>query len=179
MPKIGEVEYSEEAFAHMRGLYDAVQAAKTPERRTALLREAETIHELHVQFPGLAWSDVDTELVAVAVEAPVFDAQLSMLEAEKGMALASGAERVQMWKAAARAWVAELPTGTEFTADDLTRAIGLPDAEGSRESPNNVVGAFFSAQAKKGQILFTGRFSKSERVARHSNSQRIWMKAVT
>lgn len=60
MPKIGDVEYSEEAFAHMRRLHAlAVEAGDMDdrERRSALLREAETVHAFHEEFPGLTWHD--------------------------------------------------------------------------------------------------------------------------
>lgn len=105
-----------------------------------------------------------------------YDGQLSILAGEEGMQRASTADRVQEWKWAAAEWVGSLPTGARFTADSLAIAVGLPDAPGSRERPNNVVGAFFSAQSKTGVIRWSGTWARSRRVVGHGNPQRIWEK---
>lgn len=102
-----------------------------------------------------------------------FDRARALQEAVDGMEKASKAERVQVWKANAAEWLGQLHYGVEFTADDLVRAIGLPDSGVAR---NNVVGALFSAASKRGTIMFTGRFRKSERVIGHGNLQRVWRK---
>ena len=57
MPEIGGVAYGEEAYAHMRRLHADLAVETDPGLRATLLNEAEVIHELHVQFPGLKWSD--------------------------------------------------------------------------------------------------------------------------
>jgi hypothetical protein len=105
-----------------------------------------------------------------------YDEQLSLLEAEHGMERAREASRVQSWKRAADSWIRNLPRGVEFTADTMARAIGLPDELGSRERPNNVVGAYFSAKAKTGAIRWTGRYQRSQRIVGHGNLQRVWVK---
>jgi hypothetical protein len=105
-----------------------------------------------------------------------YDGQLSLLEAERGMERARSADRVQLWKVAADGWLAALPGGAEFTADTLARAIGLPDELGSRERPNNVVGAYFSAKSKAGAIEWSGRWRRSARIVGHGNPQRVWVK---
>lgn len=102
-----------------------------------------------------------------------FDPIAADLAAVDGMDRATHAERVQLWKAAARAWFMQLPHGAEVTADDLIREVGLPDIGPAK---NNVVGAIFSAASKRRYIVFTGRMQKSERVIRHGNLQRVWRK---
>lgn len=102
-----------------------------------------------------------------------FDLPEAKRQAELGMDRASRAERVAIWKANAEGWIHSLPTGYLFTADDLVRAIGLPEPGAEK---NNVVGAIFSAQAKRGVIYFCGTFRRSQRVIGHGNLQRIWEK---
>lgn len=50
---VGGVEYGEYAFEHMRELYALAQRTLDGEPDRAILREAATIHEFHVQFPGV------------------------------------------------------------------------------------------------------------------------------
>lgn len=105
------------------------------------------------------------------VEAPAFDGAAAEAAADAGEQRALHAKRVQQWKDNAQAWLDRQPSGTEFTADQLVAAIGLPDSGPAR---NNVVGAWISAQSQLGRISFTGAFRKSERVAGHGNLQRVW-----
>ena len=105
-----------------------------------------------------------------------YDGERARLEGERGMQQASDAERVQDWKQTVGWWVRQLRPGTEFTADTLARAIGLPDELGSRARPNNSVGAQFSALSRAGTICWTGSYRRSERVVGHGNLQRVWMK---
>lgn len=93
--------------------------------------------------------------------------------AESGMEKATAAPRVYGWRVDAGRWFMLLPVGSEFSADDLTKAVGLPD-EGVNK--NNVVGAFFNALAKSHFIRWTGRTLKSERIDRHTGMNRIWTK---
>lgn len=102
------------------------------------------------------------------------DSEAAREAAEEGMARARRAARVQFWKTEAAAWLASLTPGAEVVADDLVSEIGLPDAGPAR---NNVVGAWFSAQAKTGRLVWTGKFRKSQRVVGHSNLQRVWRRA--
>ncbi len=103
------------------------------------------------------------------------DPEAARAAGEAGMDRALNAERVEAWKGAAASWLAAQPAGRVFQADDLVAAIGLPDLPGERERPNNVVGAWFSAQSKSGAIVWIGRFGKSARIAGHGNAQRLWM----
>lgn len=110
--------------------------------------------------------------VEETIAAPLdFDYLKAVWAGEVGMDDARRAARVQAWKDAADAWLELLPAGREFTADDLVRAIGLPDFGVAR---NNVVGAWTSAKSKAGRIVWTGTFRKSERVVGHGNLQRVW-----
>jgi hypothetical protein len=106
---------------------------------------------------------------------PEFDFMRGFEKAHNGMEQANTSPRIVDWALKARDFYKELPTGTEFSADDLTRKCGLPDSGPNR---NNVVGAWFSALAKESRIRFTGRMRKSERVDRHVGLQRIWRKVT-
>ena len=94
-------------------------------------------------------------------------------KADEGMDAAATAGRVHHWRMDAGRWFMRLPIGEEFSADDLIRAVGLPD-EGVNK--NNVVGAFFNALAKSNFIGWTGKTMKSERIDRHTGMNRIWYK---
>jgi len=104
----------------------------------------------------------------------LFDSGEGERRAEEGMSKAMRALRVQHWKDNANAWFYDLfdtdPT-IEFIADDLTAAVGLPDIGPNN---NNVVGAWFSAKAKRGEIVFAMRLRKSARIDRHVGLQRVW-----
>lgn len=100
-----------------------------------------------------------------------FDFVEGKWQAEKGMTLANGADRVQKWKDAAHTWLHQQRQGTEFSADDLVKAVGLPD-EGLNK--NNVVGAWINAQNRQRKIRFDGHYRKSARVGRHTGLQRVW-----
>lgn len=102
----------------------------------------------------------------LAVSAPLAD-----MGATEGMSDALRAERVQVWKEAAGAWLERRAPGETFIADDLVAAVGLPDSGPAR---NNVVGAWISAQSKAGRIAFAGEMRKSERVIGHGNLLRVW-----
>jgi hypothetical protein len=93
--------------------------------------------------------------------------------AEEGWGKALRARRVQAWKYQAEYWLDDLDAGEEFVSDDLVRDVGLPDIG---PNCNNVVGAWFSGQAKRGTIEFVGRMRRSKRVVRHGNPQRVWRK---
>lgn len=105
------------------------------------------------------------------VPPPVFDAVEAKRLADEGMERARRAHRVTIWKLEADAWLATLAPGTVFTADELVAAVGLPDIGPTR---NNVVGAWFSAKSKSGQLRFENRMRKSKRPERHGNANRVW-----
>lgn len=102
-----------------------------------------------------------------------FDFGRGESEANKGMRKAEDAPRVQEWRNAAGRWFMLLAIGDTFTADDLTKAVGLPD-EGVNK--NNVVGAFINGLANARFIQWTGGTVKSERVDRHTGMIRVWRK---
>lgn len=108
------------------------------------------------------------------LEPPGFDGDLARAAGDEGMAQARRAERVQAWKAQAEAWLLGLPAGSEVTADTLIAAIGLPDPEAG-PARNNVVGAWFSAQARHGRVRWSGTFATSRREIGHGNLQRVWI----
>lgn len=94
--------------------------------------------------------------------------------ADEAMERVMAAERVAEWKRKADDYLATFGYGLyphTFTADDLVAAIGRPDFGPAR---NNVVGAWFNAQAKAGRIEWTGMFRKSTRPEGHGNQQRVW-----
>lgn len=98
-----------------------------------------------------------------------FDFITGKYEADKGMDLATGAQRAQEWKHRAEEWLHRKPQGYEFTADDLIYAVGTPD-----EKKNNAIGGWLAAKARERRIYFTGRMIKSTRVSRHTGLQRQW-----
>lgn len=118
------------------------------------------------------------ELVSDAPRVPAFVAVFDPAEAERlaaeGMARAWRAERVAEWKWAAGEWLARLRPGTEISADDLTAAVGLPDVPEEGADRNNVIGAFFRAQARRGRLVSTGTYRKSKRAERHGAMARVW-----
>ena len=93
--------------------------------------------------------------------------------ADKGMSDATRAGRVHAWQVDAGRWFMSLPVGAVINADDLTKAVGLPDEGPNR---NNVIGAFFNGLARGGFIRWTGHTVKSERVDRHTGMNREWVK---
>jgi hypothetical protein len=99
------------------------------------------------------------------------DAPAAREAATDGMEKALRAERVALWKLEADHWLSEQASGYEITADDIVRAVGLPDAGPAR---NNVVGAWFGAKSKAGVIVFAGKLRKSQRVIGHGNLLRVW-----
>jgi hypothetical protein len=108
----------------------------------------------------------------VSDQGDLFDSDESERRAEVGMQRAIDADRVQQWREDASAWLDAQPSGREVTSDDLVAEVGyLPD-----EGPNrvNAVGAFFSAQARKGNLVFAGRMRRSKRIGRHVGTQRVW-----
>lgn len=110
----------------------------------------------------------------VVEQKPVeFDTDAANAAGDEGMGRARRAERVQDWKMEAAQWISQCPRWSEFTADDLILAVGLPDEGVNR---NNVVGALISSWSKAGHIEWTGAFRKSARVIRHGNPQRVWRK---
>ena len=104
-----------------------------------------------------------------------FDPEEGERRKREGQERARRAQRVQVWKKRADEWFYALAWGMVFTADTLIAAVGVPDIGANR---NNVVGAWFSGKARKGEIEWTGHFAKSGRATRHASYQRIWRKVV-
>jgi hypothetical protein len=116
--------------------------------------------------------DISSYLEHPAVKPQVeFDPARGRMLAEQGMSEAMRAERVQLWKDDADAWL-QANRGAALTADILVDALGyLPDVGPNRV---NVVGAWFSAQAKRGKIVSVGEMVRSQRPDRHVGLQRLW-----
>lgn len=137
--------------------------------------EAKVIHEFKARFDARILKEAETPKPEPEPERPSpelrRDATAAEIAGEEGMAQADQAERVQEWKDEAERWLGGRSRDSEITADDLIADIGLPDIGPSR---NNVVGAWFAGQAKRGRLAFAGRLRKSERVIRHGNLQRVW-----
>ena len=107
--------------------------------------------------------------------APVFGRDCACVEhrcahvrRDAGMARVEGAEH-SAWTAEALRWVYRLPTGTEFTAEDLCAAVGRP------ERPNSV-GARLSALARSGLIVEAG-YVQAERSERHASRMLRWARS--
>jgi len=105
-------------------------------------------------------------------QARLFDVAEGERRSLEGMANASRADRVAVWRALADEWFyGELVDGEEIAADDLIAAVGVADTGANQ---NNVVGAWFNAKARAGELEYAGRARKSRRVARHVGMQRVW-----
>lgn len=59
MSQIGTVRYSGPVYKLMRELAERVMAATSEAERKRLLREAETVHAFHEEFPGVVMHEVD------------------------------------------------------------------------------------------------------------------------
>lgn len=103
----------------------------------------------------------------------LFDKLESETLRDRGVELAMNADRIQIWKAKAEAWLEYHNPGYRFTADELTAVISLPDEGLNR---NNVVGAMISSWSKRKLIIPTGSFRQSSRTARHAGVLRVWEK---
>ena len=91
-----------------------------------------------------------------------------------GMALALSGARAGAWINAARPAILTLArTLKPFTADDVLRAVGLP--ERSKMNRNNSVGALFSGLAAEGRIRPTGRFVRTTRPIGHGRRIQEWV----
>jgi hypothetical protein len=84
-----------------------------------------------------------------------------------GMELALGA--ATSWEYRANQWLSSKPPGFEFTTDDLTSAINMPE-----NGHPNAVGAWTGAKAKALRIIWTGRIHRSKRVSCHAAIQKVW-----
>lgn len=79
----------------------------------------------------------------------------------------SAARRDHLWWAEADAWVGTLPTGAQFTADDLTAVCGKP--EGSA----NQIGARITTWRRFGIITAAG-ITQATRPQSHARLMRVW-----
>lgn len=84
-----------------------------------------------------------------------------------GMGLVVGAESTD-WPARAERWILGLASGTTFTAEDLTAAIGRP------ARPNSV-GARLSACARMGWVKPVG-YARAHRPERHASRMLRWVR---
>ena len=79
-------------------------------------------------------------------------------------------KRDESWWAAAAKWLWEMPSGTQFTADDLREAIGRPEGSG------NQFGARIRSWAAADKIIHYG-YGQSRVKSNHGSVHRIWVKA--
>jgi hypothetical protein len=93
---------------------------------------------------------------------------------EKGMARARGNQSNVEFNHSAQQFFFGLKLGDVFTPDDLVRYTGLP-GDGSQGSAN-AVGSWFSGMYKAGFIKPTGRWVRSERIIRHADENKEWIK---
>lgn len=78
-----------------------------------------------------------------------------------------------VWSLSADEWFAKLERGTRFSADDLTDAIGFPDA--FYPNSNNAVGAKIRHWSHNGEVQRVG-FIKSTRTLSHARMIAWWEK---
>lgn len=87
--------------------------------------------------------------------------------------LAATAKAVPTWTDRAHRAIDQLAaTGRPFTADDITRLIGLPRPD-EGVNRNNAVGAVFRAAARRGVIVRVG-FTQSGRTRSHGRVLAEW-----
>lgn len=60
------------------------------------------------------------------------------------------------------------PHSSELTVDDIIAVVGLPPND------HNAVGSLMREAAEAGMIVFTGKYTKSQRSIRHSGNIKIW-----
>jgi CTP:molybdopterin cytidylyltransferase MocA len=103
----------------------------------------------------------------------LFDLDAGMAAKQRGMADALLSDRSQPWQARASVALDRLvATGEWFTADDLVRLVGVPDADHG-QNRSNAVGSFFSHAARRGVIVRVG-FRPSVRVMGHARTVSVW-----
>lgn len=71
------------------------------------------------------------------------------------------------WWAETEMWIATVPVGDTFTADDLTSVVGMPEG-----SPNQV-GARLRSWAQGGSVKPVG-FAQAARAQSHGRFLRVW-----
>lgn len=99
--------------------------------------------------------------------------QLDLGDALKDAGQALAVDGAPAWSAAAAAWVRDLRPGKRFTSEDLTRAVGLPRGDHALHR-NNAVGAVIGGCARRGLIVRTGAFVKSQAPSSHAHLCAIW-----
>ena len=87
---------------------------------------------------------------------------------------ADAAGKQWAWTQLARQWVQELPASTFFTADDLTAAVGLPNADLSKRG-NNAVGAVFAALSRA-HVIQRVRPVQAQRKSSHGTTVWEWVR---
>lgn len=75
------------------------------------------------------------------------------------------------WAEAAYQWVLALPSGTKFTSEDITDAIGHP-----LKADNRAVGGVMLGLSKSSVIIPTGFLGRSARPSRHAGILREWVR---
>lgn len=75
------------------------------------------------------------------------------------------------WASEARRWVAGLPAGVRFTADDLIECCGTPTEVGV--NANNAIGALFLA-CQSGRLIRSVDRAPSRRRSNHGRWIAVW-----
>lgn len=76
------------------------------------------------------------------------------------------------WPDLARAWIRQLETGTPFTSEDMTTAVGLPHVT-TGTNANNAVGAVMAAASRAGEISHL-RYVQARRPISHATRISLW-----
>lgn len=88
-------------------------------------------------------------------------------QARRDQVLATLEVGTQPWSHWAATWIASLPLGKTFTADDMTDAIGLPDRHAA-------VGSAIAAASRRRLIARTGEVVPSRVVTSNASIVQVW-----
>ena len=102
-------------------------------------------------------------------QASLFDFAEGQRRRDDGADVALNSERMTNWRGAAKvALLAYADTGKEFSADDITREVGMPPG-----GNHNAVGGLFLWAKNSGFIHAVG-YTQGERASAHARVQRTW-----
>ena len=104
-----------------------------------------------------------------------FNEDLARQERDRGEAAALAARAILQCNDTAREWILAQPPGTEFSADHLVIAVGLPTESDLTAKCNNSIGGLFAGLARRGEIRVIG-YTESFRVSNHARVLRVWVR---
>lgn len=102
---------------------------------------------------------------------PLADAEEGARLRVVGETRALSPDRLDEWKQKGAQWLANQPSGFEFTSDRIPR----PNIVS--QNNNNAVGALISSWARKGLIVWTERVIGSTLPQNHGAIVKVWRKA--